>query len=165
MASFQYGVFPPDIWLVILQSCSTTSLKTLCLTNKSLYALSSEQLLHTLVLGQNILGTCSPLDPSLVNATLVKDPAAFCRAVLENKYLRWHRAVKTVFVVWGKHLYVTRISALPLVCYYITWTHAPRDLVKYTWKVWVKTPAVVTLWSPEVWPVKHAIMHSFEDEC
>lgn len=158
------GVFPPDIWLHILESCSTTSLKNISLTSKTLHGLALEQLIQTLVLGQNILGTCT-LNPSLTNATLIKDPAAFCRAVLENKHLRWYRAVKTVFVVWGDRLYVIRVSALPLVCYYITWKYAPKDLVKYTWKVWVKTPATVTLWSPRMWPVKHAIMHTLDDEC
>lgn len=158
------GVFPPDIWLQILQSCSTKSLKNISLASKTLHGMASEQLIQTLVLGQNILGTCT-LDSSLTNATLIKDPAAFCRAVLENKHLRWYRAVKTVFVVWGERLYVVRVSALPLVCYYITWKYAPKDLVKYTWKVWVKTPATVTLWSPDMWPVKHAIMHTLDEEC
>ncbi|KAH0153732.1 hypothetical protein KCU67_g9344, partial [Aureobasidium melanogenum] len=105
------GVFPPDIWLEILQWCPTTSLKNLCLTSKTLHSLASEQLIQTLVLGQNILGTYS-LSPSLNNATLVKDPAAFCRAVLENKHLRWFRAVKTVFVVWGKRLILFIINVL-----------------------------------------------------
>ncbi|CAD0106292.1 unnamed protein product [Aureobasidium uvarum] len=159
-----YGVFPPELWLEITKQCPTRSLKTLALTNKYLHAISSDQLLRTVILlGENSLGEFK-LDPSLDKATLIKDPATFNRLVLEHRSLRWYKAVKTVFVVKNERLYVTRRSALPLVCYYITWHYAPRELVKYTWKVWVKSPIVVTLWPPETWPFKHSAMPRLEGD-
>ncbi|CAD0086782.1 unnamed protein product [Aureobasidium mustum] len=159
MTSLQqpYGVFPPEIWLHILKSCSTTSLKNLSLTSKSFYLLSSDQLLHTLVLGQNTISTCV-LPPSLHNATVIKDAALFNHLVLDYRHLHWYKAVKTVFVVRAKRLWVTRRSALPLICYYITWWFKPEDKKMHTWKPWVMEQPTVMLWVPEIWPVRHPIM-------
>ena len=158
-----YGVFPPEIWLHILKSCSTTFLKNLSLTSKSLYLLSSDQLLHTLVLGQNTISTCV-LPPSLHNATVIKDAALFNHLVLDYRHLRWYNAVKTVFVAWGKRLWVIRRSDLPLVCYYITYWYKPMDKMMHKWKPWVKEQPTVRLWVPEIWPVRHPIMLHLKDE-
>jgi hypothetical protein len=154
-----YDVFPPEIWLLILRECPTSSLKNLAQVNNTFHALASDQLLRTLVLGQGSIGHCV-LDKTLENATVIKDPAAFSTLVLNHKLLRWYKAVKTVFVVYKRVMFVFRLSALPLVCCYITQRHAPEELDKYKWTVWMQRRAVVTLWPLDMWTVKHPVIRN-----
>lgn len=156
-----YDVFPPEIWLLILRECPTGSLKNLAQVNNTLHALASDQLLRTLVLGQGSIGHCV-LDKTLDNATVIKDPAAFSILVLNHKHLRWYKAVKTVFVIYKRTMFVVRLSALPLVCYYITQRHAPKELDKYKWTVWIQRQAVVTLWPLDMWTVKHPVIRNLD---
>jgi hypothetical protein len=158
-----YEVFPPEIWLLILRECPTSSLKNLAQVDKPLHALASDQLLRTVVLGQGTLGHCV-LDKTLDNATVIKDPAAFSALVLNHKQLRWYKVTKAVFVVYRTSTFVVRLSALPLVCYYITQIFAPEDLDKYKWTVWIpnEKKKVVTLWPLDMWTVKHPIMRTVD---
>ena len=154
-----YDVFPPEIWLLILRECPTSSLKNLAQVNNTFHALASDQLLRTLVLGQGSIGHCV-LDETLDNATVIKDPAAFSTLVLNHKHLRWYKAVKTVFVIYKRTMFVVRLSTLPLVCYYITQRHAPEELDKYKWTVWMQRRTVVTLWSLDMWTAKHPVIRN-----
>jgi hypothetical protein len=156
-----YGVFPPEIWLLIMRECSTTSLKSLARTSPSVHSIASDQLLHTLVLGQGTLGRCK-LDKALDNATMIRDPAAFSIAVLGHNQLRWYNAVKTVFVVYRSALFVIKLSALPFVCFYITHYYAPQDLDKFKYTLWRRKRVRVTLWAPHLWAAKHPIVRDLE---
>jgi hypothetical protein len=70
-----------------------------------------------------------------------------------------------VFVVFRSGLYVTRRSALPLVCRHITAQFGPQgDLVSYKWMVWAKKKAIVTLRLPGTWVVRHPITKLIEEE-
>jgi hypothetical protein len=149
-------VFPPEIWLLTLRECPTSSLKNLAQVNNTFHALASDRLLRTLVLGQGSIGHCV-LDKTLDNATVIKDPAAFSTLVLNHKHLRWYKAVKTVFVIYKRTTFVVRLSALPLMCYYITQRHAPEELDKFKWTVWMQRRTVVTLWSLDMWTAKHPV--------
>lgn len=158
-----YEVLPPEIWLLILRDCPTSSLKNLAQVDKTLHDLVSDQLLRTVVLGQGTLGKCV-LDKTLDNATVIKDPAAFSALVLNHKHLRWYKVTKAVFVVYRTATFVVRLSALPLMCYYITQTFAPEQLDKFKWTVWLQKRKLVTitLWPVSMWPVNHPIMDTLD---
>ena len=152
-----YEVLPLEIWLLVLRDCPTSSLKNLAQVDRTLHDLASDQLLRTVVLGQGTLGNCV-LDKTLENATVIKDPAAFSALVLNHKQLRWYKVTKAVFVVYKMSTFVVRLSALPLMCYYITQNCAPEDLDKFKWTVWLQKKKVITLWPLSMWKIKHSIM-------
>jgi len=156
-----YEVLPPEIWLLVLRECPTSSLKNLAQVDKTLHDLASNQLLRTVVLGQGTLGDCV-LDKTLDNASVIKDPAAFSTLVLNHKQLRWYKATKAVFVVYRTATFVVRRSALPLMCYYITHHFAPEELDKFKWTIWLQKQKIVTLWPLNMWTVKHPIMGTLD---
>jgi hypothetical protein len=159
-----YGFFPPEIWLLIMKDCPTSSVKNLARTSKKMHKLAMSQLLETVVLGQGLLGRYT-LPEALDNATMISDPALFATSILNHKQLYWYKAVKTVFVVFRSGLYVTRRSALPLVCRHITARFGPQeDLESYKWMTWTRQKVIVTLWLPGTWMVEHPIAKLMEQE-
>lgn len=156
-----YEVLPLEIWLLILRECPTSSLKSLAQVDNTLHDLASDQLLRTVVLGKGTLGDCV-LDKTLDNATVIRDPAAFSTLVLNHKQLRWYKVTKAVFVVYRTATFVVRLSALPLMCYYITYNFAPEELDKFKWTVWLRKSKVITLWPLDMWKVNHPIMNTLD---
>lgn len=156
-----YEVLPPEIWLLILRECPTSSVKNLAQVDRALHDLAADQLIRTVVLGKGTLGDCV-LDKTLDNATVVKDPAAFSALVLNHKQLRWYKVTKAVFVVYKTATFVVRLSALPLMCYHITQKFASEQLDKFKWTVWLQGRKLITitLWPLNMWPARHPIMRT-----
>jgi hypothetical protein len=159
-----YGVFPPELWLLIMKDCPTSSVKSLARTSKRMHTLAMTQLLETVVVGQGVLGRCI-LPTALDNATIISDPARFSTVILNHEQLCWYGAIKTVFVVYRSGLYVIRLSALPLVCRHITARFGPQeDMMSHKWMVWTRKKVIVTLWLPGNWKVRHPVAWELEEE-
>jgi hypothetical protein len=158
-----YGVFPPEIWLLILEHCSTSSVKNVARSSKRMHILAMIQLLDTVVVGQGMLGWYT-LPEALDNATVISDPAVFATCILNHKHIYWYKAIKTVFVVYRSGLYVIRASDLPLVCHDITARFGPQeDLRRYEWMIWTKK-IVIVLWPAGMWMIGHPIVREMEME-